>query len=363
MTQFDIRQTTNTNLKGGVTDFSVDAKQTDGPQDQKETTWEFTDFTKWYGYYSEIPELKKAIQVYATWVLGLGYEAENPEDKVELDIIKGWGEDTFLSIMWNMLVIKKVNGDSFAEIIRNKKKRLLNLKPLNPSRVQVVVTNKGVIKEYRYLGTKEGQAYTTFKPSEILHLVNDRVADNIHGDSVIAALQWLIDSRQEAMADWRRISHRSTIRVLIIDEDNPTKLTTYKTQYKEAIENGEVLIMPGKPGEKSFQDLQLPPVEAFLAWIRYLENAFYKAVGVPKTIAGDAEGIPESGGKMAMLTHEPTYNREVMDLEMDLLNQLGVTIKFNKQPSLQDNTQEQEGKNNNQTQAAQPSDTKAGGIK
>jgi len=199
-------------------------------------------------------------------------------------------------------------------------------------------------------------------PNRMLHFSNDRVADNIHGDSVVKALKWLIDARQEAMEDWRRISHRSTIRVLVVDEDNPAKLTTLKTQYKDAIKKGELLILPGKPGEKVFQDLVLPPVEAFLAWIRYLENAFYKAVGVPKTIAGDAEGIPESGGKMAMLTHEPTYIREVTELEGDIWNQLAIKISFRRQPSLQDNVKTQEEKSTNQTQAAQPQDTKAGGA-
>ena len=362
MGDFDIRNTTTSNLTGGVPNYSVDYKTTDGPQDQKETTWTFDEFSEWYGYYDTIPELKKAIQVYATWVLGRGYTTENPRDKVELDNLKGWGEDTFLSIMWNMLVIKKVNGDAFAEIVRNSENTLINLKPLSPDRIQVVVGKGGVITKYRYLGTKNGVVQKEFKPSEILHLVNDRVADNIHGDSTIKALKWLIDARQEAMADWRRISHRSTIRVLIVDEDKPAKLTILKTAYKDAIKNGELLILPGKPGEKVFQDLTLPPVEAFLSWIRYLENAFYKAVGTPKTLAGDAEGIPESGGKMVVLTHEPTYLREVTDLELDLKNQLGVTVSFIKQPSLSDNVQEQEGKSNNQTQAAQPSDVQAGGL-
>jgi hypothetical protein len=356
MTQFDIRQTTTTSGLN-PTEFSVDAKQTDGISASGETFWYFTDWTKWYGYYNEIAELKKAIQTSATWVLGQGYEVNNARDKVILDHMAGAGEDSFLSIMWNMLVVKKINGDSFSEIIRDPNtKMLLNLKPLSPDRIKVVFNQKGVIIRYEYLGTRDGNENQKFKPNEILHFMNDRVADNTHGDSVISALKWLIDARQEAMQDWRRISHRSTIRVLVVDEDNPTKLNYLKTSYKDAIAKGELMILPGKPGEKVFQDLNLPPVEAFLAWIRYLENAFYKAVGVPKTIAGDAEGIPESGGKMAMLTHEPLYVREVTELENDLWNQLGLKVTFKRQPSLQEGTQEQEGKNNNQTQAAQPQD-------
>lgn len=359
MTNQDIRNTSTTNLKGTIQDFSVNAQVTDAPQPgNKESTWDFPNFATWYGYYNKIPELKKAIGVYGTWVTGQGYVTENPNDKVELDNIRGSGEDDFLSILWNMLIIKKVNGDSFAEIIRDPKTlNLVNLKPLSPENITVVFNRKGMITRYEDKRNKQ-----KFKPNEILHLVNDRVADNMHGDSVVEAMKWLIDARQEAMEDWRRISHRSSIRVVYVEEDNPTKLAVVKTQYQEAIENGEVMVLPGKRTENEFQDLVLPPVEAFLAWIRYLENAFYKAVGTPKTLAGDAEGIPESGGKMVVLTHEPTYLREVTTLEKDILLQLGITIKFNRQTSLADNTKETDDKNKNQTQAAQPADTNAGGI-
>ena len=54
--------------------------------------------------------------------------------------IRGWGEDTFMSILWNMLVIKKIGGDAFAEIIRDEETgRILNIKPLDPSVITIVV--------------------------------------------------------------------------------------------------------------------------------------------------------------------------------------------------------------------------------
>lgn len=356
MTQFDIRQTTTTSLKSGVPETSVTAKQTDGPQLNQENTWTFSNFAKWYGYYLSIPELKKAIQTHATWVVGQGFTTDD-NSQVLLDNIIGSGEDDILSIFWNMMVMKKVNGDSFAEIIRNPKTgTLINLKPLSPQNIKITFSKKGIITKYTDMRSSKD-----FKPNEMFHLVNDRVADEMHGDSVVETMQWLIDARKEAMEDWRRISHRSTIRVLYIDEDNPTKLNIMREQYKKAIKDGEVLILPGKPGEKSFQDLNLPPVEAFLTWIRYLENAFYKGVGTPKTLAGDAEGIPESGGKMVVLTHEPTYLREVTALEADIWNQLAIKVEFKKQTSLADQKGNDE-KNTNQIQATQPSDTNVGGI-
>ena len=67
----------------------------------------------------------------ATWSLGRGFETD-PDTQAILDGITGWGEDTFNSILWNMLVTKKVMGDAFAEIIRSDETgEIINIKPLD----------------------------------------------------------------------------------------------------------------------------------------------------------------------------------------------------------------------------------------
>lgn len=344
----DIQQTSTIDMTG-VTDFSVGSKLTDGTQG-KNTVWDFSDFPERYGYYLSIPELKKAIDTFATWVLGKGLEAENTKDKIELENIKGWGEDTFLSIMWNMLVMKKVNGDSFAEIVRNDEGTLVNLKPLTPYRMRVFVSAKGIIDKYVYQNNNGRNE--TFKPNDILHLVNDRVADNIHGESVIDAVKWTIDAVQESLEDKRRQMHLSTIRVIEVDEDDKTRMTQLKRDWKDAIKKGDVLLLPKGTGQ--VQDL-VPATTEHIEWTRYLENRFYKATGMPKSLVGDAEGITESGGKVALLSHEPIHTREVTDLELDLLNQLGIRVTFNKQPSLQEGMNDTADKSNAQT-SFQPQD-------
>jgi len=352
--QTDITQTTNTDLDTTIDDFEVGAMHLDSPSGTKETKYVNSDFTKWLGYY-KTTSIKKPIDAYATWVLGKGFETALPKDRVILDNITGWGEDTFLSIMWNMLVTKKFNGDSYAEIIRNDDGLLINIKPLNAGNMANITNQQGIIIRYEYtLPTGKTQK---FQPNEILHLVNDRVGDEIHGVSVCELAEWVILARKEAMTDWKRISHRSTIRVLYVDEDDKDRLDNLKRDYADGINKGELLILPVKKEEASFEDLQLPPVEAFLAWIRYLDGELFRVVGIPKNLVGDVEGITESGGKMAYLNHEPIYNREVTDLEADIFNQLAIKVTFNKQASLKDSVNDTENKSINQTQAEQPSDT------
>ncbi len=353
--QTDITQTTTTDLNNLVTDYNVDAKSTDGVQDQKETRQGYENFTKWNGYYLKIPEVKKPIDNYATWVVGKGIITD-ARTQVILDNITGSGEDSFLPIMWNMIVTKKINGDSFAEIRRNDEGTLINLIPFSPENIVTIYNRDGTIKEYEHISTIEGNKPATFKPKEMLHLMNDRYADNMHGTSVIEAAEWIILARNQAMSDIKRTAHRTTIRVLYVDEDDKTRMTDLKRDYAEAMEKGELLIIPTLEKDAKFQDLQIPPITAYLEWIRYLENAFYKAIGFPKSLTGDAEGIPESGGKMAYFNHMPVYNREVTDLQADLWNQLAIKIEFKEQATLTDSMNDTENKNKAQT-GFQPSDT------
>lgn len=351
----DLSQSTYTDMTNTVEVYEPTDRSPDNAQDQKENYWHNAEFPKFFGYYKEIPELKKAIDAYSTWVLGKGFTTNRYTQRV-LDNIKGWGEDTFNSILWNMVVMKKVNGDAFAEIIREETTgRLINIKPISPSRMRVVVNAKGKITSYDYMDSKNQKLEHSYKPNEILHLCNDRVADEIHGTSVIEAVKWVIDARNEAMRDWRKISHRSSLRILYADvaED---KVKDLKTQYQQSKDKDELLILTVKKGDAEFMDLTLPPADQFLSWIRYLENFFYQAVGIPKVILGGSEEFTEASSKISYLTYEQIYTREVVELQADLYNQLGIRIEFNKPASLKSEMLNSEEKNTGQV-GFQPNDT------
>lgn len=346
MGEHDLNQTTTTQLDGSVKDFSVKYESID-ESNNKETFWENPDWAKYLGYYKSIPELKQAILSLAMWAAGKGYEADNPT-KVRLSNIRGWGEDSFQSIMENMLIVKKVNGDSYAEIIRNEKGTLINIKPLNPSRMKTVVNQKGIIIRYEEIDLATNKQIRKYQPQDILHLVNDRIANEIHGTSSIEACKWIIDARNEAMEDWRRILHRSTIRVMEVDTEDATTINTIRTQYKEAIKKGEVMIIP-KQDKGGFSDLQAPTIQNHIEWIRYLENIFYQAIGTPKIILGGSAEFTEASSKVGYLTFEQVYAREQKDLEADLWNQLAIKVTFNRPVSLKDTVQSDEAKNTGQT--------------
>ena len=364
----DISNTTQTAMSGGgVPDYSVQA-QILRTSLGKNTPWINARWPVYLGYYKTIPELKKAIDFHAMYTVGKGWSAD-PTTTVILSLMTGNGKDTFTTIMQNLAIMKKVNGDSYAEIIRDPTipktdpRGLLNLKPLNPLTIRTYFDEKGTLDHYEEWTLPSGDKkddstlVQEFKPEDIFHLQNDRLGNEIHGTSVCDACEWVILARNEAMSDWRRVLHRSSIRVLYIDQDNIAKLSTYKEQYKEAIANGELLIMPALQGkDAAFQDLTAPPIEQFLQWIQYLEDFFYQAVGIPKIITGNVFQATEASSKTAYMTYEQPYKTEQRELEEAIQSQLGLTVEFDDAASLLNQEQENEAANTGQMNF-QPSDT------
>ena len=155
MAELDINKTSRTDLTNSYDDYSVNAQVIDEAGEQNETEWNFPDANTHLGYYKSIPELKKAIDSLSIWTVGKGVQA-NDFDSVIIENWKGWGEDTFQSIMENLIVQKKVFGDAFAEIIRNDNGTIINLKPLNPSSMSIIVNDKGMIIRYEQrIGKKQ----------------------------------------------------------------------------------------------------------------------------------------------------------------------------------------------------------------
>lgn len=344
MAEFDIANTTTTDMTNEVDSFEITSSILDEAGASKETWYDNPDWNSYLSYYKQIPELKKAVDALACWTVGKGYTTDK-RTEANLSNIAGWGEDTFQSIMQNLITVKKINGDAYAEIIRNPKTgTLINLKPLNPSNIRIVVNSKGIIIRYEERsGTK---LLRTFEPKDILHLSNDRIGNEIHGVSVVEACKWVIDARNEAMSDWRRILHRNLagVRIIEVEEDDTAQLAILKKQWATAINKGEVLILP----KGTASPVNINPPSNPENWIRYLENFFYQAVGVPKIILGGSQEFTEASSKIGYLTFEQVYMSEQRLLEQDLWAQLAIKLEFDRPVSLKEDVVGSEEKNTGQ---------------
>src|SRR3990167_4291922 len=179
MPELRIASTTASDMSNVVKDVTVGALNTDGVLDQDESEWTNSKWSKYWGYFNEIADLKGAMLMKAIWNVGKGFTAD-PETTVILDHISGWGKDTFEDVLFNMEVIRRVGGDSFAEIIREGD-QIINLKPLDPGSMRIVVDKKGMILRYEQISKTAGMPEIKFKPADIFHLSNNRLADQIHG--------------------------------------------------------------------------------------------------------------------------------------------------------------------------------------
>ena len=354
MAEFDIAKVTTPTV---ITDYSIDSESPDSPADQKETTYSNPNFSRWYGNYKNVAKIKVAINAFATWVLGKGWTADAGVTAI-LENITGWGEDTFNSVMWNLIVTKKVNGDAYAEIIRNPETgTLINLKPLNPQFIRIVCNRKGIIIRYDELNrVKENSVLRSFQPRDILHLCNDRTADEIHGTSVIEAVEWNVEATEEAKRAHRKMVKRNgVVRVIEVDTDNTAKRDALKKEWKTAIENGDVLILPKGTAEAKDFSGNLDTV-GVIAWLKYNDDDFYMSIGIPRVILGGSAEFTEASSKISYLTYEQVYTRETTEMEADLWNQVALRITFNKPASIKNELLSSEEKNTGQT-SFQPKDT------
>lgn len=350
------------NLRNTLDDFEAPALNTEGVSDNKETEYLNPKFSQWFGYFKTISELNAAIKAKATWTVGKGYKANNTT-KVILENITGMGVDTFDSILKNMIIVSHINGDAYAEIIRDEETgTLINLKPLDPSSITVVFNRQGVITKYKQrnkTGTDKGQL--TFKPEEIFHITKDRIADEIHGTSIIESVQWVVDAIQEAQLDQRKLMHRNVKPVVFfeLDEDNQAKIDAFIAQMDNAIAKGENIYIP--KGTVGFQVLSVPPNATMnpLPWIEYLNSQFWKTVRIPQIVVGGSQEFTEATAKIAYLAFQQDVEEAQRDIEEQVWDQLALKIELEFPASLE-NELLSDQKKDKETGATKPSDTSVG---
>lgn len=345
------------------TDFEVGAQQTDGYTGQDETEWMNTKFTHWFGYYKTIPELTSVIDAKATWTVGKGFTARDPYTRVILNHVAGWGKDTFNTIIENCIRNYNIGGDSFCEVMRDEEGDIANLKPLDPSTIKIIVDGKGVIKRYEQTSKIEAnKTINKWNPEEIFHLARNRVADEIHGVSIVERLVPIINMKNEAMEDWKRVLHRNIdpLWIIHLDTDDETEIAAFKTKYDKARGDGEGIMYV--PKDVVVPELVTVAPNASLSaipWIDNLDAKFYEAAQVPKIIVGGAQEITEASAKIAYLAFQQTIEEEQLFVEEEVQNQLGLTIELEFPASLESELLSDKSKDKT-SGAAQPNETTAG---
>ena len=310
-----------------------------------ETTESEYQNTKWsqqLGSYIEVSEFGGMVDRKAQYVVGRGFKVNKlfkGKTQKMLDGIRGNGLDSFNLIMYNAVRTYTLGGDFFAEIIRNKRREIKNLKPLNPSTVKVLANDKGIIKGYEVFpivtgGQQAGKgtpASVPVKPENMLHLAYNRIADQIHGQSVADKLKSVIEMRREAMNDIRVVFHRYVKPLLIstVDTDDETEITKYKAKLDKAMALGENLVVP-KGTVDNIERVSIPQFSTLdpLPWLKLLQQEFLKAEGVPGIVVGTGSESTEAESKILYLSWQQVVEFNQMFLEEQLKIQMNIDVEF-----------------------------------
>ncbi len=356
MPETDIGSADYGDLTSTMEDYSVENISIEEAQDRAETAWINTAWPEFLGKYKLIPELQAAIDAKATWTVGKGFMAEETTTII-LDTITGWGKETFNTILEDAIRTYQIGGDAFLEIVRDKEGNLINIKSLNPENIKIVVNRKGRIKRYEQINRVK-KTERKFKPEEMLHFARNRVANEIHGVSLIKSVEKIILMRNEAMDDWKRVLHRNVdpLWIFHLDTDDPAKIAAFKTMQMNARKNGECMFIPKGAVVPELISTATNASLSPLSWIKELNNYFFQATGVPQIIVGGSEEFTEATAKIAYLAFQQTIEEEQLFLEEQILAQLNIEIQLEFPASLENEMLSGQSKSETM-QASTPEDT------
>lgn len=342
------------------TDYSVSPQTTDGVSPDGLTRYNIRNWTQNLGYYKTIPELRAVIDARATWTVGKGFEAE-PTTEMLLNTIKGIGNDSFNTILADMSRTADIAGDSFAEIVRDNDRVLMNLKPLDPSTIVIVADKNGTIKHYERLDRTGKPTGKKIPVEKILHFSRNRIADEIHGISLVDSLVEIILMRNEAMSDWKRVLHRNIDPLFVyhMDTDDTTEINAFKAKMDAARGKGENIYVPKGVIVPEVVGVSSNAILNSMTWIDNLNEYFYEVAGVPKIIIGSSRAFTEASAKIGYLAFQQTIEERQLYIEEQMLSQLNLEINLVFPASLE-NELISDNKKDVEEGATQPNDMEAG---
>ncbi len=319
-------------------DFSVGQVSTDGISPGAETRWIMEDWEEHLAFFSKVAPCNQAINAKSTWTVGKGFTSKATDTKVVLELIKGWGNDTFNTILENMIRTYYIGGDSFAEIILDDDGDLLNLKCLDPSTITVIIGQDGLIDRYEQeTKVKDKKGITKISKEKMFHLSLNRVADNVHGTSIIPSIKELLLAREEAITDYKKVMHRfiQPQWKFKLKTDDQTEIAAYKTKMDAIVGEGKNIYEPFDVAESEL--LAVAPNSTLnpLTWIEALNKYIFQGVGVPQFIVGGGTGFTEASEKIAYLAYQQTIEEEQLYIEEQVREQLGYKIELTFPASLE----------------------------
>ncbi len=340
----NVKNTTTSALDQSLKIQTTNAEDVDRPGTGLETTWQSSNWTTYNGYYKNHISVKSVINKLGMWSVGKGFKADTRTTKI-LEKIKGWGKDTFNEVMANQLRVMHINGDSYAEIIRDGNK-LINLKPLNPATIKHHVNTQGILTKYSQMNTDGSE--TDIDLDRVFHLCLNRDADEIHGTGDIEALMTFLDKIKQLDEDMAVMFHRFVVPLVIwrLNTDDPTAMAAFKTQSKNARNGGDDMVISDQAVDWKLLEpgVGVGKIIDPMTWRNKWTEEVIKGGGVPALIMAIEAGTTEASSKMVYLAWQQVIEDAQLKIESQVLAQLSLTIKYEFPARIEENLGEDEGK-------------------
>jgi len=325
MGNLDIKGTKLGDNTNQVTAYEVAALNVDTAQDLEETAWMNNRASIQWGWFNSNPDLKSALVMKAIWNVGKGYECD-AATKVELEHIKGNGKQTFRDILFSLEVMRRIYGDSYAEIIRDEKtQKLINLKLLNPADIKVIFGKDGMIKMYEQINQENKSKAAEWKPEEILHFQNLSMCAQTHGISEIDVLEPTLKADEESFADVRKVMHSQAVPLVLwkLKTDDVTTINDFVGKINRARAlGGENVFIPDDENLVSHDIIQVNLSQAIFEWRNDIRNKFYRNIGLPQIIPGAGGSSTESESKVIYTAYGNIVENDQKYIEEKIWNQL-----------------------------------------
>ena len=299
------------------------------------------DWRKWHGIYRTIPEYKSSIDTYCLWIIGKKLITDKKTKKI-ISKIKGNGKDHMKKILLNLKRTSKICGDAFAEKIKNKAGRLINLKPLNPGTIMIVGNEKAMINKYIQITKKNNeekkvQILNEWKPEQIFHVTNERIADEIHGIPSSEVLLNTIKWRKQAMESQSVVIERYGKPTFIyeVGTDDTTEMANIGSKINKAQTEFKNIIVP-EGTLKNVLNVKVSQLQTLdpIPWMNFLKRDFILESGTPDIVQGESRESSTSSGELNYISYKEKIIYEQQDYTEDINIQLNLNIKFPEPPKI-----------------------------
>ncbi len=328
--------------------FRIDAEETENQEYQQ-------DWTKWHGFFRNVPDYRTAMLTFIDWVIGKKLIMDRRTEEI-VKKIRGNGKQSFRMILKNHFLTSVIGGDSTTEIIKDKAGRLKNLMIRDPGTIKIIANRKGRIILYKQMsgkqqGKEEAELKTlhTWQPEEIWHTMNNPIADEIHGIPESESMQDLIKSLEQVQKTYAVVLERYMKPTYFFeaDTDDDTEMAAIAVKIDKAMKNFTNIVLPkGTLDEiktaKTAQFSILDPVP----WMNFLSRKFNKVARVPEIIQGESRESAVAGAEINFIGFKEYIMQRQTDLSENVKNQLNLNVGFEEPRELEIEQMQKGGSSN-----------------